>query len=227
MDCNAVRDEMLDVLYGEADAAAARRVEEHQQACAACREELMGLRRLRRNLGAWKVPQPSRRRLPWARPPARVMLAAAAAAVLALAVGLVSRGAQMSYRNGEFALRLGPAPAPAPGSDAELRGLLEAQEARHRQEIQALQARLEAAPLHRGDEALLARVQELIRESEERQVRQWNTSLQALDQRTAAQRRYDLARVSAGLSYLDGKTGQHVARTTELMGYVLEAAQKR
>ena len=30
-----------------------------------------------------------------------------------------------------------------------------------------------------------------------------------------------------GLSYLDGKNGQNVARTTELMGYVLEAAQKR
>jgi glycosyltransferase involved in cell wall biosynthesis len=46
-------------------------------------------------------------------------------------------------------------------------------------------------------------------------------------ERAEAQRRYDLARVSAGLSYLDGKTGQQVARTTELMGYVLQASQKR
>jgi hypothetical protein len=39
-----------------------------------------------------------------------------------------------------------------------------------------------------------------------------------------AQRRVDLARVAAGLSYLDGRHGQQLARTNELMGYVLEAA---
>jgi hypothetical protein len=221
MECNVVRDEMLDVLYGEADAAAVKRVDEHQQVCAACREELLGLRRLRRDLTAWKVPQAPRLRLRRVRPAARTMLAAAAGFVLALGGALAWSGAQVSYRNGQLAVRLGP------GSHTELRQLLEAQEARHRQEIRALRASLEAAPVRRDDEALLARVQELIRESEERQARQWSTSLQALDQRTEAQRRYDLARVSAGLSYLDGKTGKHVARTTELMGYVLEAAQKR
>jgi hypothetical protein len=34
----------------------------------------------------------------------------------------------------------------------------------------------------------------------------------------------DLARVAAGLSYLDGQHGQQIARTNELMGYVLGAA---
>ena len=33
----------------------------------------------------------------------------------------------------------------------------------------------------------------------------------------------DLARVAAGLSYLDGQYGQQVARTNELMSYVLDA----
>jgi hypothetical protein len=36
----------------------------------------------------------------------------------------------------------------------------------------------------------------------------------------------DLARVAAGLSYLDGRHGQQLARTNELMGYVLEAASQ-
>jgi hypothetical protein len=37
-----------------------------------------------------------------------------------------------------------------------------------------------------------------------------------------------MARVAASLSYLDGRHGQQLARTNELMGYVLEAsAQKR
>jgi hypothetical protein len=33
--------------------------------------------------------------------------------------------------------------------------------------------------------------------------------------------------VSAGFSYLEGRTGLQVARTTELMGHVLQASQKK
>jgi hypothetical protein len=29
------------------------------------------------------------------------------------------------------------------------------------------------------------------------------------------------------LSYLDGKSGQHMARTTELMGYMLQTSNRR
>jgi hypothetical protein len=36
-----------------------------------------------------------------------------------------------------------------------------------------------------------------------------------------------MARVAASLSYLDGRHGQQLARTNELMGYVLAASQKR
>jgi len=75
--------------------------------------------------------------------------------------------------------------------------------------------------------AVLRRVEEMIRASEQRQALAMRTSLLELGERTEARRRYDLARVAAGLSYLDGRAGQNVARTTELMGYVLEASQKR
>jgi hypothetical protein len=78
-----------------------------------------------------------------------------------------------------------------------------------------------------GDAELLERVAALIRESEARQAQRFNASLRDLGQQSEAQRRYDLARISAGFSYLEGKTGQQVARTTELMGYMLEASQKR
>jgi hypothetical protein len=67
----------------------------------------------------------------------------------------------------------------------------------------------------------------MIHESEAREAERLNASMSEFGERSAAQRRYDLARVSAGLSYLDGKNGQAVARTTELMGYMLQAAQKR
>jgi hypothetical protein len=48
-----------------------------------------------------------------------------------------------------------------------------------------------------------------------------------MEERSEAQRRLDLARMSAGLSYLDGRTGQQVARATELMGAVLQASQQK
>jgi anti-sigma factor RsiW len=61
MDCERVGDEglrdgMMDVLYGEADAAVRARVEEHLAGCPACREEMARLRALRRDLAAWRLP---------------------------------------------------------------------------------------------------------------------------------------------------------------------------
>ena len=93
-------------------------------------------------------------------------------------------------------------------------------------EVAALQAAVPAGAPGDG-RLLLARVEQMIRESEARQAQQMQTSLARLDQRTEAQRRYDLARVAASLAYLDGRNGQQVARTTELMGYVLEASHNK
>ena len=39
MECRILRDERLDVLYGEADVATQKRVEEHLAVCETCREE--------------------------------------------------------------------------------------------------------------------------------------------------------------------------------------------
>lgn len=208
MECTNVRDELIEVLYGEAAPDAARRVEEHCAGCAACREELDGLRRLRQDLPAWKVPE-TRRTL--FRRPALISrwLPAAVAAGLFLSLG------------GVVGLTL---------AESRFRRLLDEREARHQQEITALKTSV-AAPVSsvssEGDEAMFVKVQDLIRQSELRQAAALNASLSDFSERTDAQRRYDLARVSAGLSYLDGKTGQNVARTTELMGYVLQASQKK
>jgi uncharacterized membrane protein len=128
----------------------------------------------------------------------------------------------LEYRAGPVTVRL--------GGEALGRALQE-QERRYRQEIQSLRAAVDAVQARPNpqpvDAELLARVQQLVRENEERQAARLNTSLEDFAARSEAQRRYDLARVSAGLSYLDGKAGQHVARTSELMGYVLQASEKR
>jgi hypothetical protein len=225
MECDGFRDERMDVLYGEADAAAVRRVDEHHAVCASCREEMAALRRVRRDLAAWKLPEslaPRRARLG---PPA-AWLATAAAVAAALGAGFLVSGAELRRDRGALTLRWG-------SGASELEAVLARQEARHRAEMAAaLRAALsptEAAAERRSgsDEALLRRVEEMVRQSEARQDARFTARLAALSDKAETQRRYDLARVSAGLSYLDGKTGQDVVRTTELMGYVLQASQKK
>lgn len=203
MECTIIRDDMLEVLYGGADRGTVRRVEEHCAACDACREELAAFRDVRSQMASWRLPPPRRTARP-RRPAARFGWGlAAAAAVLAMGAALGALGAGNRYER-----------------------LLAEQAVRHDRDIKAVRASLvsTAPPDH---EALLGKVRDLINESEAREAERLNASLSEFGERAAAQRRYDLARVSAGLSYLDGKNGQAVARTTELMGYMLQASQKR
>jgi anti-sigma factor RsiW len=217
MECDAIRDQMLDVLYGEADAAAAASFEQHLSTCPACQEELTRLRELRTTLQAWTLPRqrPSLRRFA----PPRYFWAAAAAALVILALGgaLGLAGFEMRLERGPVLVRLGGAPG-AMSMVAPARDELPATAPI------ALQA--SAATNGLQDELVLQRVEEMIRQSEARQQLALRASLTGFEERSSRQRRYDMARVGAGLSYLDGKTGQHMARTTELMGYVLQASNR-
>jgi anti-sigma factor RsiW len=218
MDCERVGDEglrdgMMDVLYGEADAAVRARVEEHLARCPACREEMARLRALRRDLGAW--------RLPVARPsftPRGVVLPRWLAAAAVLLLGLGAALGVTGY--------------------VSLHRALDAQEARadelereHREAVQALAAVRESHPMAVDSAALLAsvdaRIDERLRANESRLGGRLDQRLVDWEERAEAQRRVDMARVAASLSYLDGRHGQQLARTNELMGYVLEASQKR
>jgi hypothetical protein len=219
MDCDAFRDEMMDLLYGEEAPATARRLDEHQVACRACRDELDSLRRLRRELAAWHTPADLDRPSRW-RASVRPYLAMAAALVLLLGGGFALRGSELRYEQGRLAFRLGRSPEPAVFAAA-----LAAQEERHRREMEAL--RVTVAQLSRSDQDTLRRVQQMIADSETRQASLVTTGLARLEERTEARRQYDLAQVGAGLSYLDGKAGLQAARTTELMGHLLQASQKR
>ena len=66
----------------------------------------------------------------------------------------------------------------------------------------------------------------MVRESEARQDARFSARLAAWTERTETQRRYDLARVSAGLVLPRRPNGQDMVRTTELMGYMLQASQQ-
>jgi anti-sigma factor RsiW len=220
MDCErhedeALRDGMMDVLYGEADAEVRARVEAHLAACAACREEMAALRALRRDLAAWRRPAAAPSFTPRGVVVPRWM---AAAALLLLGFG-ATLGA---------------------GGYVSLRRALAAQEARaaelerqQRETARALEAARQQHPGGVDAQALLAsldaRVDERLRENEARQGELVRQTLAGWQERAEAQRRVDMARVAASLSYLDGRHGEQLARTNELMNYVLasQASRKR
>jgi hypothetical protein len=221
MDCADVRDDRLDALYGEASEQALRRVAAHHAACAACRAEFDSLRVVRRRLGEWKL-RPHEPRAVQGRVHPLAGLAAAALLLLALGAALRLSGAAIEYQAGPVRISAGRPEAPAPWREQQARyseQLREMQAA-----VAVVEAQTAAAP---DQEAILQRVQQQLRESEERQALRLNAGIEGLVARTDVQRRYDLARISAGLSYLDGKNGEHVARASELMGYVLQASQNK
>jgi len=215
MRCNRIQDgelagQKMELLYGEADAETRALVETHLDECGACRDEMVSLRRLRGDLRAWTIDE-----LVSVARPRRVPVWLAVAAALVLGIGIGSAIALLG--------------------DASLRRDLTAQEARalererhYREEVARLRAALDRRPAGLDGEALLervdARLEETIRRSERTQGERLDTTLTDWEARMEAQRRVDLARVAAGLSYLDGRQGQQLARTNELMGYVLEAA---
>ena len=101
----------------------------------------------------------------------------------------------------------------------------------HQQEIAVLRAELAERPRPFDTEGVLARVDERVaervRRSELMQSERVQATISDWSGRIEARRRVDLARVAAGLSYLDGRQGEQLARTNELMGYVLEAAAQQ
>jgi anti-sigma factor RsiW len=218
MRCNRIQDESLssrkmELLYGEADAKTRAEVEAHLDECPACRDEMASFRRLRRDLRAWTLEQ--RRPSTSTVRPRRLPVWLASAAALAVGIGVGSAIALLG--------------------DASLRRDLTAMEARsvereqrYRAEVARLRAALDRRPADLDADALLARVDQrlenTIRRSERTQDERLDNVFTDWEARMEAQRRVDLARVAAGLSYLDGQYGEQLARTNELMGYVLEAA---
>jgi anti-sigma factor RsiW len=220
MDCEKLADEQLqadkmDLLYGESDTEVRRRVEAHLAGCAACRQEMQALRGVRQDLGAWRLRSPR----PSFSPRGLVVprwLAAAAAVVLALGASIGAFG-YVSVRRALVS------------QEARARALEQRQQ-QAALDLAALRAAAERPVAFDADRVLPrldARIDEKVRASEQRQGRAVDLRFADWADHVEAQRRVDLARVAAGLSYLDGRHGEQVARTNELMGYVLETAAAR
>ena len=91
-----------------------------------------------------------------------------------------------------------------------------------------MRASLDVQPRALDPERLMVHVDEAvdegIRRSELRQRERLQARFADWSGEMETRRRLDLARMAAGLSYLDGQQGRQLSRTNELMGYVLEAA---
>jgi anti-sigma factor RsiW len=230
MTCEELRLELLDVLYGEAEPEVRRRVDAHLEVCPACRQERQGLEGVRRDLREWRLPDslmPGPARVAPASPLAGLWrLAAAAVLLLALGAAVGLSGLSFRFERGPVTVQLGRAP------DAVLLARLEAQEERYRAEMAELRRSLSTAVRPVGapgpsQEALLEQVARMIDASESRQQSRLETAWADISQQAEAQRRFDLARISAGLSYLDSKSGAQAARTSELVSYLIEASDRR
>ena len=216
MKCESFREDLVSALYeDETDAASQQRFRLHAEECAACRDELAALRGVRASLGAWHLPaRPSTIVMRHWQPPRWAWtLAAAACLVIALGASLRLSGAQVHFEAGPLSFAVGQDPRPVERLIAE-------SDARHHAELRELETSL--TPVAQGPE-VLSRVQQMIRTSESRQLEMLDAAWEDFAVRSEAQRRLDLARVSAGLTYLDRRTGEHA----ELIGFVLDSTRER
>ena len=112
---------------------------------------------------------------------------------------------------------------------AEQQARADALEARQRESQRSLSGRartggrqrgVAGAASTRGSTSGCGRARARSASSFERQLAAWQ-------ERADVRRRADMAQVAASLSYLDGRHGQQLARTNELLGYFLQASDKR
>lgn len=176
------REQLIAYLYDEASASERKSTEAHLQTCETCREELRAFRDVRQDLLAWDVPAhesvwtpfvTTRTQPVWRQMPAWAM---AAAAMLVFGLGIA----------GGFAGRALASRGDAPAQVAQVQPMTppaNVTPAASLEELRALQSRMNelehaasartvsAAPVSTSassDAAILAKVEQLIRESEGR-----------------------------------------------------------
>jgi hypothetical protein len=233
------RESLIAYLYDESDEIERRRVEDHLAACASCAREVRELRSVRSMLRQWEpvgeapgfrlvqdAPAPETRRewwrLPaWAQAVAAVMVLSAGAAVANLDVrygsdGLVVRTGWQRQQPG----RPAPVQASASVTGAPWRTDLSVLERRLREELAApapartVPASAASSP---SDAQLLARVRQIVQESEQRQRRELGMRIAEVLRDVDVQRRADLVRMENGLGALENRTGLEVAQQRQML----------
>ena len=219
MDCDAYRDDMLDVLYGEGGERPRAGVEAHQASCPDCRREMAELRRLRGDLAQWRLPELLRGTATVPRRCAAPLagLAAAAAVVLAVGAGLLWPGPSCATTR--------------PASRCASAAVRTRAPSRKWSSVTAPRSppcARSSPPCGRPTSgSSCARWREMIRQSETRQEEARLDSVRILRQRAETQRQYDLARDERGalVSRRQGRAAggaHHRARGPPAAGFAAE-----
>jgi len=231
------REALIAYLYDDCDEAERQHAEEHLAGCASCAREVRDLRSVRTTLRQWEpvgeaplfrlvqdAPAAAARRA-WWRVPA---WAQAIAAVLVLSVGAAIAHLDVRYGRDGLVVRTGwqreqpahPAPGQALVTGAPWRTDLSALERRLREEF-ASPAPIRTAPApaapSASDEQLLARVRQIVQESEQRQRRELGIRIAEVLRDVDVQRRADLVRMENGLGALENRTGLEVAQQRQML----------
>lgn len=248
LNCEALRDDIIALLYDDGELAERSRARDHLAACVPCRLEYADLRGVRKTLGNWTLPVPAP--LPAPRATSyRFPTGLVAAAGILLGIGLAVAGrsffsptlsspaivaeaprAPQSQQN-----PAGNGPAPQFVSYDELQNILKSQESKYQAEIAELRQTLtqvaestttQGAGARAVSNLSPATVERLLKASEERQARMFEARLAGLRTESDLQRQYDMAQIAAGLAYIDSRTGADAARTSELMKNLVRVTAK-
>jgi anti-sigma factor RsiW len=210
-------------LYDEADASERRAVEAHLSTCEECRDEIRGFRAVREDLLAWDVPPHTSVWTPfvttprpapvWRQTPAWAMLAAA---TLVFAVGAAGGGltARLLARDSR-----GAAPANTVAASTTAAPTAAAPSAEAMAEMAALSARIaelervahtQPAPVATAsapnEQAYLAKVEQLIRESEGRVNQRTANKILSVFQDMARQHAVDYTSLQQQISDAQAQT---------------------
>jgi hypothetical protein len=244
LSCEALREDIISLLYDDGDAAERSRARDHLAQCVPCRIEYTDLKGVRKTLTTWSLPAAEPVAQPRKTAPRWVSAGLAAAAGLVIGIGATTVGRNVLFLTAsETAVAANPAtqtstPATAPATSAsaqfvsydQLQSALKDQENRYLAEIADLRRTLvqntgAPAQLARGGSDALA-IERLLKASEERQARALEARLVGLRNENELQRQYDMAQVAAGLAYIDSRTGADAARTSELMKNLVRVTAK-
>ncbi len=235
LSCEALRDDIVALLYDDGDPGERSRARDHLAQCVPCRVEYADLKGVRKALGGWNLPAATP--LPQARPRTawfQTGLAAAAGLVLGVGLALAGRSTFSTTQTAEIASSRNSINASASQfvSNEKLQEALNLQETRHQAEIADLRRSLTLVSESAGSSTLpagtqrAASIERLLKASEERQARMIETRLAGLRTESDLQRQYDMAQIAAGLAYIDSRTGADAARTSELMKNLVRVTAK-
>jgi hypothetical protein len=119
-----------------------------------------------------------------------------------------------------------PVTAAAVAAPVSARDLTALEDRLRAEMTQRISAPAPAAASGQGDEALLAQVRTLIRESERRQQQELTLRTAELVKDVDAQRRGDLARIERTFGQMEGTTGVQVEQQRQLLNYLMRVSQR-